>query len=88
VWGRQAETCNQYLAKGRKVLVEGRLNPDKETGGPRIWTDQNGKARASYEVNAFEVQFMDSVNGSNGNGNGNGRAAGIEEIEEMDEIPF
>ena len=34
VWGRQAETCNEYLSKGSKVLVEGTLVPDKETGGP------------------------------------------------------
>ncbi|MBE7553710.1 MAG: single-stranded DNA-binding protein [Anaerolineales bacterium] len=43
VWGAQAETCNQYLSKGRQVLVEGKLSIDKETGGPRIWPDQNGK---------------------------------------------
>ncbi len=37
-WGKQAETCNQYLKKGSKVLVEGRLTADPATGGPRIWT--------------------------------------------------
>ena len=31
-WGKQAETCNQYLRKGSKVLVEGRLTPDPSTG--------------------------------------------------------
>ena len=36
VWGKQAETCNQYLSKGRQVLVEGRLRPDPATGGPRV----------------------------------------------------
>jgi len=44
-WGKQAEICNQYLKKGSKVLVEGRLTPDKETGGPRIWNGQDGSAR-------------------------------------------
>ena len=58
VWGKQAETCNQYLSKGRQVLVEGRLRSDPETGGPRIWTDQNGQARASYELTALEVKFF------------------------------
>ncbi len=82
VWGRQAETCNQYLSKGRQVLVEGKLTIDKETGGPRIWTDQNGKARASFEVSAFDVRFLGS-----GNGNGNGRSAEEAPIE-IDEIPF
>ena len=42
VWGKQAETCNQFLHKGSKVLVEGRLTPDPETGGPHIW-ENNGK---------------------------------------------
>lgn len=37
-WGKTAEVCNQYVKKGSKVLVEGRLTPDKNTGGPRIWT--------------------------------------------------
>lgn len=82
VWGRQAETCNQYLSKGRQVLVEGKLTIDKETGGPRIWTDQNGKARASFEVSAFDVRFL-----SSGNSNGNGRSAEEAPIE-IDEIPF
>jgi single-strand DNA-binding protein len=57
VWGKQAETCNEFLHKGSKVLVEGRLNPDPETGGPRLW-DNNGKPGASYEVTASVVRFL------------------------------
>jgi single-strand DNA-binding protein len=57
VWGRQAETTNQYLAKGRAVLVEGRMRPD-ENGNPRIWTGQDGQARASFEVVAQTVRFL------------------------------
>ena len=60
VWGKQAENCNQYLKKGAKVLVEGRLNPDLSTGGPRIWTRQDGTAAASYEVTALTVRFLSS----------------------------
>lgn len=87
VWGKQAETCNRYLTKGRQVLVEGKLTFDKETGGPRIWQDQNGKARASFEVNAFDVRFLGS---GNGNGTTTGRAQSAEEVAELqeDEIPF
>lgn len=58
VWGRQAEACNQYLAKGRQVFVEGRLIPDSETGGPRIWTDASGNPRASFSIRAIAVQFL------------------------------
>lgn len=59
-WGRMAEVCNQYVKKGMKVLVEGRLNPDKDTGGPRVWTGQDGSARSSFEVTAGTVKFISS----------------------------
>ena len=80
-WGRTAETCNQYLSKGRQVLVEGQLKPDPATGGPRVWTRQDGTAGASYEVRAFTVKFL--------GGRAEGAAAAPEEeaIEEG-EIPF
>ena len=57
-WRGLAETCNQYLSKGRQVLVEGRLVPDKESGGPRVWTGNDGVARASYEVQAIDIKFL------------------------------
>jgi single-strand DNA-binding protein len=59
-WGKQAEICNQYVKKGSKVLVEGRLTPDKNTGGPRVWTKQDGSAGASFEVTASTVRFLSS----------------------------
>jgi single-strand DNA-binding protein len=58
-WGKTAEICNQYLKKGSKVLVEGRLTADKN-GGPRIWTAQDGTPRASFEVSAQTVRFLSS----------------------------
>ncbi len=60
VWGKQAETVNQYLRRGSKVLVTGRLNPDPATGGPRIWTRQDGTPGASFEVTAQTVRFLSS----------------------------
>ncbi len=57
-WGRQAETCNQYLRRGGRVLVEGRLNPDRQSGGPRLFQRQDGSWGASYEVVAQSVQFL------------------------------
>jgi len=59
VWGKQAETCNQFLHKGSKVLVAGSLTPDPETGGPHVW-ENNGKHGASYEVTASTVRFLSS----------------------------
>jgi len=57
-WRRLAETCNEYLQKGRLVLIEGQLKPDPATGGPRIWTGNDGVARAQYEMTAFTVKFL------------------------------
>ena len=86
VWGKQAETCNQYLSKGRQVLVEGSLQPDPATGGPRIWTRQDGTAGASFEVRAFTVKFL----GGRAEGVEVGVEVGPEEEEAIEEgeIPF
>lgn len=65
-FGKQAETCNQYLKKGSKVLVEGRLNADPNTGGPRVFTKQDGTASASFELTAATVRFLSSSAKSEG----------------------
>lgn len=53
-WDKTAEFVQQYLAKGRKVLVEGRLQV-------REWEDrESGKKRSAVEVVANRVEFMDS----------------------------
>ena len=57
-WRKLAEICNQFLSKGRQVYIEGRMQPDRETGGPRIWTSQDGQPRASYEIVADVVRFL------------------------------
>ena len=51
VWNRAAENCAQYLAKGRGVLVEGRLQMDQ-------WTTQQGEKRSRLRVRADTVQFL------------------------------
>jgi single-strand DNA-binding protein len=51
VWDKQAETCNQYLQKGRSVLIEGRLQS-------RSWQDNEGKNRSVIEVRADRVVFL------------------------------
>lgn len=56
-WEKQAETCNQYLKKGSKVLIEGRLQADP-SGNPRTWTRQDGSVSASYEITAVTVRFL------------------------------
>lgn len=54
-WGKLAEQVNPILKKGLQVLVIGRITPDKTTGGPRIWTKQDGTAGSSFELTANEV---------------------------------
>jgi single-strand DNA-binding protein len=83
-WGRQAETCNQYLKMGSRVLVEGRLNPDKETGAPRVYERRDGSTGSSYEITAERVVFMSSRDDQ---ASDQGGEPGDELIEE-DEIPF
>src|SRR5579863_2391978 len=51
VWGAQAESCRQYLQKGRPVLVEGRLKLDS-------WEDQTGQKRTKHSIVAERVVFL------------------------------
>lgn len=89
VWGKQAESCNQYLKKGRMVLVEGRLNPDAKTGGPRVWQGQNGPG-ATFEVVANTVRFLSSSRGDEEGAYPAGGSFGGEHLtgEPDDNIPF
>lgn len=55
VWGRQAETCNQYLKKGNTVYVEGSIRK-------RSYKTQQGEPRISFEVHAENVGFLGGGN--------------------------
>ena len=87
-WGKQAEVCNQYLKKGSKVLVEGRLTPDKNTGGPRIWQKQDGSSGASFEVTAGTVRFLSSRGESNSGAGSTADAGDMAVAPAEDDIPF
>ncbi len=85
-WRKLAENCNQYLARGSAVIIEGRLKPEPNTGGPRTFTRQDGTVGASFEVVAENVRFL-------GRGNGNGAENGYAEeavavAQAEDDIPF
>ena len=62
VWGNQGESCAQYLAKGRPVAVDGRLEW-------REWDAQDGTKRQAVEIIADSVQFL----GGRGDGEGGGQ---------------
>jgi single-strand DNA-binding protein len=65
VFGNQAESCSQYLSKGRPVAVDGRLDW-------REWQAQDGSKRESVEIVAESVQFL----GGRGDGEGGGFGGG------------
>jgi single-strand DNA-binding protein len=71
VWGKQAEQCGEYLAKGRQVFVEGRLKTDK-------WQDkQSGQERSRVKVVAESVRFLGGGGkGAGAGGGGGGGGAG------------
>ncbi len=64
-WGRLAETTNQYLTKGSKVYVEGRLQS-------RSWQGQDGQTRFSNEIRASDVRFLDPRGQVSGDPGGSG----------------
>jgi len=84
-WGKQAETCSQYLKKGSKVLVEGRMQADAN-GGPRTFQRKDGTTGASFEVTANTVRFLSSKSEGGGPGEEVGVSGGVSEG--GDEIPF
>ncbi len=86
VWGKQAESSGQYLAKGRSVLVEGHLQQ-------RSWETPEGQKRSKHEVVAERVQFLGGKPGANGNGGAPAEEAepamaGASRSPAEDEVPF
>ena len=69
VWGKQAEICGQYLAKGRQVYIEGRLQS-------REYTDRDGNNRKAWDVVANQVVFIGGRDGGGGGGGGGGAPGG------------
>ena len=85
-WNRLAETCNQYLTKGSKVYVDGRLTS-------RSFQGNDGQTRFSLEVNATDVRFIDSRSstGTDASDSGNsnfGDSPVTDQVEELDDLPW
>lgn len=81
-WQKLAELASQYLAKGRSVYVEGRLQT-------REWEDKEGQRRFTTEVIAQEIQFLDRRGGgdydeSSGSQSGGAPAGSVD----PDDLPF
>ncbi len=86
-WNRLAETCSQYLSKGRQVYVEGRLRT-------RSWEGQDGVTRYTTEVIAQEVRFLGNRRDAEGGGFAGAGAPAVavgadaEGDIEPDDLPF
>ena len=73
LWGKQAELAGQFLAKGRSVFIEGRLQMDS-------WEDKaTGQKRSKIKIVAENMQFLDSKGGAPTGGGGGGNYGGDEE---------
>jgi single-strand DNA-binding protein len=77
-WNRLAETCNQFLTKGRRAYVEGRLHT-------RTWEGQDGQKRVRVEVVANSVLFLDRGGAAAPTEEA---VEGTETAEAADELPF
>ena len=88
VWGKQAENCNEYLQKGSKVLVEGRLVCDPETGNPRVFQRQDGSSGASFEISGRNVRFLSSRSEREGDIQDGSFTPDSKPADSDEEIPF
>jgi single-strand DNA-binding protein len=80
VFGRQAESCNQYLSKGSKVYVEGRLKSS-------TYQTRDGETRFSNEINASDVRFLGGSGGRSDDSPREGSSGG-DSMVEPDDLPF
>ncbi|MBM9614435.1 single-stranded DNA-binding protein [Desulfobulbus rhabdoformis] len=86
-WQRLAEICGEYLSKGSKVYIEGRIQTRK-------WTDQSGVERYTTEINAREMKMLSPRNSPGGGGEygGSGSGYGGDSLTEPppvgDDVPF
>ncbi len=71
-FGRQAETINKYLTKGRPVFIEGRLTFDQ-------WTAQDGSKRSKHRITVENFQFLGGGGGAQG-GSGGGPGGGSDDM--------
>lgn len=87
-WGRSAEVINEHFGKGKPILVRGRMRPDRQTGGPRIYSRQDGTSGASFEIQVESWSFLPASREEDSYGGNGGYSGGSRAPQEEDEIPF
>src|SRR3954470_2398398 len=68
LWGKSAESLNEYLVKGKQIYVEGRLQP-------RQWDDKDGNKRYTTEIRGDRIVLLSGGGGGGGMGGGGGRSS-------------
>jgi len=85
-WGKQGENANQYLSKGRQVIIEGRIVTDRDTGQPRIWVSDDGVPHTQLELNANGIKYLGNGRSDGSSSPSAGTPTGTSTQD--DEIPF
>ena len=84
-FGKLGELCNQYLAKGRQVFVEGRLRS-------RTYQDRNGQTRFANEITLTDMQFLGQAGGAREEGSSlsseQDMASADVPADDVDSLPF
>ncbi|MDD5457959.1 MAG: single-stranded DNA-binding protein [Phycisphaerae bacterium] len=80
-FGKQAETLNKYMNKGKSIFIEGRLDFDQ-------WTAQDGSKRSKHRVTVENFQFLGSPGGAGGSSSSPDQGASDEAEKPDDDIPF
>jgi single-strand DNA-binding protein len=81
LWGKTAESLNEYLTKGKQIYVEGRLQT-------RQWDDKDGNKRYTTEVKADRITLLGGGGGGGGRSGGMDRSASASHGGGMDEPPM
>ena len=80
-WNALAEQCNQYLSKGRRAYVEGRLKSS-------TWQGQDGQSRFRNEIVASRIIFLDRLSSQEGSGESVVGDSGFRESFDVEDLPF
>jgi len=81
VWGKQAETCAEYLSKGKSVFIDGRLNFSS-------WESKEGQKRNKLDVVANSVQFLGNPGPGGASQENLSDSQDDQQMPEKDDIPF
>jgi len=87
-FGKLAEVSNEYLKKGSKVLIEGKIKVDPATGSPKVYEKKDGTSGTSLELTASTVKFLSSRNGESHSAEQDEVETGDNTVKQEEDFPF